>query len=193
MSEADGKTGDTTRGLISFLNVHRLPICMYEQSPEMLVDKNTKEYEWFKNTLMEVGFCTNAKIFNSNNFRSPTSRRRTYGVIVEYMDMGITPRAAASMCDDVLNFVLSMKDGDGSKISPLSSYLERNTSDILKQELANLQETKQKDLEKDISETGWRADISKACVKYRIAPSQVVAPEDISSSKWSRSQTDMKV
>ena len=181
LSEGQGNTGETCRGLLRFLLEKRVPITMYEQSPEMLTDKNLEQYQWFVNTLSEMGFATNAKLFESKHYLVPTTRKRTYGIIVEYRDIGLTHKQAADMAQAVLDNVRSM----GTTMPRgLKDYLMSATDPRLATELGRLQETQAKDLEMNAEDTSWRTDFKRACDKYNLLPSQVRIASDISSSPW---------
>ena len=55
-SKHDGSTGQTARGLLKYVGVHRLPVLMFENSDRMLAATLRDEWEWFVNTAAEMGY-----------------------------------------------------------------------------------------------------------------------------------------
>ena len=126
LSESDGSTGETCRGLLQHLAEHRLPITVFEQHDEMLAAKNREEWDWFVNALVELGFAADAQLFKSTRFGVPEDRIRTYGVVVEFEELGISHREAASLATSILTMVRGMET---DKIRDLKEYLFRSDTD----------------------------------------------------------------
>ena len=171
LSNSEGNTGETCRGLVRFLNASRLPITIFEQHGDMLGPKYRDELEWFYNTLAAMGFSAGARLYTSSDYQAPTTRVRTYGVIIEFRDMGLTQRQASDLVGTILQFVTSLASKNPR---PLEEYLLEPKSPILMDDLQNLEATKKKDKEQDIDDVTWRSDLKVACDKHKILPSSVM-------------------
>ena len=153
LSDGEGSTGETCRGLIKYLDNHRLPITIFEQSDEMMSKKNRAQYEWFVNTLGELGFACHAAVFDSSKYNVPSSRLRTYGCIVEFKEMGLSHRQADLLARTVIDDAVKMRRD--SKPRKLTEYLCAPSDPKIVEELKLLKDTKAKDLEKGIDDFWW--------------------------------------
>jgi site-specific DNA-cytosine methylase len=189
LSESIGNTGETCRALFRYIGVHRLPILIFEQHSRMLskAQKYLDEWQWMVNTLTSLGIHADARLFDSKDFKAPTVRYRTYGVAVEFRDIGISQREAVDMVEAILDTVgLISKYAKMSDppVEPQSSYLLPDTHPTVVNELKTLQATKAKDLEDTASHLMWKQDFATQARKYGMRTSQVSESAELSASPW---------
>ena len=173
------------------MNVTREPITIFENHDSMIADRNFDQFCWFVNLMADNGFAVRAGIFKSRDYEVDSLRVRTFGVIVEFRDIGLSHHEAAAVAQSIVNDAKSMaaekmtRTSDGYVCRKISDYLLPPDDEILKEELRRLKATKNLDMEAaDTTSVTWPAQISQVCKRRGVLPSQIAVPSDVAQSPW---------
>ena len=187
LSESTGNTGETCRATLKYLLVHRLPILIFEQDDRMLgkADKFVEEWNWFVNTGQVIGYHIDAKLYRSKDFLAPSTRTRTYGVCIEYEDLGIPYRAAVELGNRIHDSLEMMMRSVKNESEDASAYMLPDKHPDIKAELERLGDTKAKELEESNNEVSrWKNDLAQQAKKYGLKLSDVRAAQELQESSW---------